>query len=255
MFCVAAAVSTSADKELAGSRAVPASSAARRAGPVHRSHARGTVPAVRGGSWRADRVRVRLDYRPGAPWLASAAQLAANHEALQLMCTAVTEAFAALRHARVTGLPRNLAILHSPPLKAVAIRYWARTMRSPAGELCFAAHARHAQAEIQALGDQVAARLADSPAPATCVSSCSPPPHEPARHSSPGHPSRQGEPVPGEDHNPESRSGTAFGSRGARWQCRRMLTGPFRRRHLPLRGSHAAPPAPVGPAQFWSRSW
>ena len=93
-----------------------------------------------------------------------AARLAANREALQLMCAAVTEAFAALRHAGVRGLPRNLAILHSPPLKAVAVRYWARTMRSPAGELCFAAHARHAQAEMQVLGDQVAARLADSPA-------------------------------------------------------------------------------------------
>ena len=68
------------------------------------------------------------------------------------------------RRAGVTGLPRNLAILHSPPLKAVAVRYWARTMRSPAGELCFAAHARHAQAEMQFLGQQVTARLADSPA-------------------------------------------------------------------------------------------
>src|SRR5215471_17943580 len=34
-----------------------------------RNHARGAVPAVRGGPWRADRVRVRLDYRPSAPWL------------------------------------------------------------------------------------------------------------------------------------------------------------------------------------------
>jgi len=93
-----------------------------------------------------------------------AARLAANREALQLMCAAVTEAFAALRHAGIRGLPRNLAILHSPPLKAVAVRYWARTMRSPAGELCFAAHARHAQAEMQVLGDQVMARLADSTA-------------------------------------------------------------------------------------------
>jgi ketopantoate reductase len=93
-----------------------------------------------------------------------AARLAANREALQLMCAAVTEAFTALRHAGVRGLPRNLAILHSRPLKPVAVRYWARTMRSPAGELCFAAHARHAQAEMQVLSGQVTARLADSPA-------------------------------------------------------------------------------------------
>jgi 2-dehydropantoate 2-reductase len=90
--------------------------------------------------------------------------LAADRQALALMCAAVTEAFTALRKAGVTGLPRNLAILHSPALKPVAVRYWGRTMRSPAGELCFAGHARHAQPEMRALGDQVIARLAHSPA-------------------------------------------------------------------------------------------
>jgi 2-dehydropantoate 2-reductase len=90
--------------------------------------------------------------------------LAADRQALTLMCAAVTEAFTALRKTGVTGLPRNLAILHSPALKPVAVRYWARTMRSPAGELCFAAHSRHAQPEMRALGDQVMARLAHSPA-------------------------------------------------------------------------------------------
>lgn len=93
-----------------------------------------------------------------------AARLAADRPALTLMCAAVTEAFTALRHAEVGGLPRNLAVLHHPALKPVAIRYWARTMRSPAGELCFAAHARHAQPEMRALGDQVTARLANCPA-------------------------------------------------------------------------------------------
>jgi 2-dehydropantoate 2-reductase len=93
-----------------------------------------------------------------------AARLARDHQSLKLMCVAVTEAFAALRQAGVTGLARNLAVLHSPLLKAIAVRYWARTMRSPAGELRFAAHARHAQAEMRALGDQVTSRLADAPA-------------------------------------------------------------------------------------------
>lgn len=93
-----------------------------------------------------------------------AAVLAAHRQTLTLMCAAVTEAFTALRKTGVTGLPRNLAILHSPALKPVAVRYWARTMRSPAGELCFAAHARHAQPEMRALGDQVTAHLAHSPA-------------------------------------------------------------------------------------------
>jgi ketopantoate reductase len=93
-----------------------------------------------------------------------AARLAGDRESLTLMCTAVTEAFAALRQAGVTGLPRNLAMLHSPLLRSVAVRYWARTMHSPAGELCFAAHARHAEAEMRALASQVTSRLADAPA-------------------------------------------------------------------------------------------
>jgi 2-dehydropantoate 2-reductase len=92
------------------------------------------------------------------------ARLAADRPALTLMCDAVTEAFRALLDSGVTGLPRNLATLHSPALKPVAVRYWARTMRSPAGELYFAAHARHARPEMRALAEQVTARLGNSPA-------------------------------------------------------------------------------------------
>jgi len=100
------------------------------------------------------------------------ARLAADRRTLTLMCDAVTEAFRALRDSGVTGLPRNLATLHSPALKtlhspalkSVAVRYWARTMRSPAGELLFAAHARHAQPEMRALAVQVTGRLGNSPA-------------------------------------------------------------------------------------------
>jgi hypothetical protein len=55
-------------------------------------------------------------------------------------------------------------VLHSPLLRAVAVRYWARAMRSPMGELCFAAHSRHARAEMLALGNDVAARITGSPA-------------------------------------------------------------------------------------------
>ena len=80
------------------------------------------------------------------------------------MCQAITGAFAGLRGQGTAGLPRNLAVLHSPLLKAVAIRYWARTMRSPMGELCFAAHCRHAEAEMRALGHDVAGRITSSPA-------------------------------------------------------------------------------------------
>jgi hypothetical protein len=80
------------------------------------------------------------------------------------MCRALTEAFAALRASGTAGLPRNLAVLHSPLPREVAVRYWARTMRSPMGELCFAAHARHAEAEMRTLARDAEARITGSPA-------------------------------------------------------------------------------------------
>jgi 2-dehydropantoate 2-reductase len=92
------------------------------------------------------------------------ARLAADRPVLTLMCRAITGAFAGLRSQGTAGLPRNLALLHSPLLMAVAVRYWARTMRSPMGELCFAGHSRHAEAEMRALGDDMAARITSSPA-------------------------------------------------------------------------------------------
>jgi 2-dehydropantoate 2-reductase len=91
-------------------------------------------------------------------------RLAADRATLTLMCRAITEAFAALRADGTAGLPRNLAVLHSPLLRVVAVRYWARTMRSPMGELCFAAHARHAEPEMRALGHDVEVRITGSPA-------------------------------------------------------------------------------------------
>jgi 2-dehydropantoate 2-reductase len=91
-------------------------------------------------------------------------RLAADRATLTLMCRAITGAFAGLRADGTAGLPRNLAVLHSPLLRAVAVRYWARTMRSPTGELGFAGHCRHAEAEMRALGADTAARITDSPA-------------------------------------------------------------------------------------------
>jgi 2-dehydropantoate 2-reductase len=97
----------------------------------------------------------RCDTDPG--------RLAADRATLGLMCAAVTEGFAALRRAGVSGLPRNLAILHAPLLRVVAVRYWARTMRSPMGELCFAAHSRHAQAEMRDLAAHLVERIGNTP--------------------------------------------------------------------------------------------
>jgi ketopantoate reductase len=91
-------------------------------------------------------------------------RLAADRQTLTLMCQAITEAFAALRASGVAGLPYNLAVLHKPLLRTIAVRYWARTMHSPMGELCFAAHARHAEGEMRALAHDVQARIPGSPA-------------------------------------------------------------------------------------------
>jgi 2-dehydropantoate 2-reductase len=90
------------------------------------------------------------------------ARLAADRAMLTLMCRAITDSFAALRASGTAGLPRNLATLRARMLRQVAVRYWARTMRSPMGELCFAAHCRHAEAEMRALGSDVAARVTGS---------------------------------------------------------------------------------------------
>jgi hypothetical protein len=92
------------------------------------------------------------------------ARLATDHPTLRLMCQAITEAFTALRADDTAGLPRNLAVLHARLPKPVAVRYWAATMRSPAGELWFATHCRHAEAEMRALGYDMAARIKSSPA-------------------------------------------------------------------------------------------
>lgn len=89
--------------------------------------------------------------------------LAADRPTLSLMCRAVSEGFGCLRRQRIEGLPRNLAVLHSPLLRPVAIRYWSRTLRSPMGELCFAAHARRAKTEMQTLSTDVLARVGDCP--------------------------------------------------------------------------------------------
>lgn len=45
----------------------------------------------------------------------------------------------------------------------IAVRYWARTMRSPTGELCFAGHARPSEAEMRAIAHDGQARMPSSP--------------------------------------------------------------------------------------------
>jgi 2-dehydropantoate 2-reductase len=86
-------------------------------------------------------------------------RLAHDRETLKLMCLAITQGFQELHGGDIKGCPRNLAVLHHRWLGPVAIRYWARVMRSPMGELAFAAHARHAEPEMRRLADDVLARL------------------------------------------------------------------------------------------------
>jgi 2-dehydropantoate 2-reductase len=83
------------------------------------------------------------------------ARLAADRVELARMCRAITDGFGALRSQGVGGLPRNLAILHTRVLQPVAVQYWRRCMRSPLGELAFAAHARHAEPEMRSLARAV----------------------------------------------------------------------------------------------------
>jgi 2-dehydropantoate 2-reductase len=86
-------------------------------------------------------------------------RLADDRATLKLTCAAITEGFRALHADRVQGCPRNLAVLHNRWLTPIAIRYWARVMRSPMGESAFAAHARHAEPEMRRLAQDVIARL------------------------------------------------------------------------------------------------
>ncbi len=89
-------------------------------------------------------------------------RLAGDHATLKLMCAAITEGFEALSADHVGGCPRNLAVLHNPWLAPLAVGYWARAMRSPMGELAFAAHARRAEPEMRSLTLDVISRVADA---------------------------------------------------------------------------------------------
>lgn len=81
----------------------------------------------------------------------NAEALGRDRALLRLMCESIEEGFAVLAAQGRGGLPRNLSILHTPILRPFAVNYWGRSMRSPAGELCFAAHTRHAPNEVRTL--------------------------------------------------------------------------------------------------------
>lgn len=82
-------------------------------------------------------------------------RLARDRPTLALMCIAINDGFAVLRKRGVRGAPRNLSLLHSRLLRAVAIQYWARSMRSAMGEIAFGAPARNAEREMRTLARDV----------------------------------------------------------------------------------------------------
>ena len=94
-----------------------------------------------------------------------ASKLGNDRLLLKLMCQSIEEGYAILKNKGTKGLPSNLAVLHQPILRPFAERYWGRTMRSSMGELCFAAHSRHASDEMQALARWVVQQAAHSRAP------------------------------------------------------------------------------------------
>jgi len=96
-------------------------------------------------------------------------RLADDRAVLKLMCRAITDGFGALGSRGITGLPRNLAVLHSRALQPVAVRYWARSMRSPMGEFAFAAHARHAEPEMKALARDILSAVVRDGEPASML--------------------------------------------------------------------------------------
>jgi 2-dehydropantoate 2-reductase len=85
-------------------------------------------------------------------------RLARDRATLKLMCLAITQGFQELHGGDIQGCPRNLAVLHNRWLAPLAIRYWARVMRSPMGEWAFAAHARDAEPEMRSLTEDVITR-------------------------------------------------------------------------------------------------
>lgn len=84
-------------------------------------------------------------------------RLAADRDAVRRMVRATRQAFRALGAARLVEVPRNLAVLYRLPTPLVA-GYWRRVLRSPRGELWFAAHSRAAPEE-RVLAEEVRAAV------------------------------------------------------------------------------------------------
>jgi 2-dehydropantoate 2-reductase len=95
-----------------------------------------------------------------------AARLARDPVLLGLMVRATSQAFWALRAARVAEIPTNLAILYLWMPRRFAVGYWQRILASPRGELWFAGHTRGAAQEMTLLRDELLAAVQGTGRPA-----------------------------------------------------------------------------------------
>ena len=85
----------------------------------------------------------------------SATQLAEDHEAVRRFILAVREGWLQLDRRGVLSAPWALRfVLCQAPLW-FSVRYWSKLLSSASGELYFAAHTRHAPAEMDALASDV----------------------------------------------------------------------------------------------------
>lgn len=88
-----------------------------------------------------------------------AVRLAADRSGVRAMVRATRECFRALRAAGNTEIPTNLRVLYLWMPEAFAVRYWQKVLRTPRGELWFAAHSRAAPDEMRSLADELHASV------------------------------------------------------------------------------------------------
>jgi len=89
----------------------------------------------------------------------NALRLAADRSGVRTMVRATREGFRALRAAGNAAIPTNLRILYLWMPETFAARYWQKVLRTPRGELWFAAHSRAAPEEMRSLADNLLAEV------------------------------------------------------------------------------------------------
>jgi 2-dehydropantoate 2-reductase len=89
-------------------------------------------------------------------------RLATDDALLTTMVRATRQAFAALRAAGNTEIPRNLRALYLAMPEQFVVRYWRTTLAGPRGELWFAAHTRAAPEEMASLARALRSAVAHS---------------------------------------------------------------------------------------------